>query len=86
MAQGWPVAQSPMTAATIRAIARTSVRRPSSRPGLRAMCSPKLTIPAVFSSGHRLAAAASSSMVMPRRIAVSYRRPRGSGSPGAGTE
>ncbi len=86
MAQGWSVGQSPMTAATIRAIARTSVRRPSSRPGLRAICSPKLTIAAVFSSGHRLAGAVSSSTVMPRRIAVSYRRARGPGSPGAGTE
>ena len=91
MAQGWPVSQSPMTAATIRAIARTSVRRPSvrrpsSRPGLRAMRSPELTIATVLSSGHGPPSAAPSSTVMPRRRAVPYRQASGSGSPSAGAE
>ena len=62
------------------------MRRPSLRPGLRAMRSPKLTIAAVLSSGHEPTSAAESSTVMPRRIAVPYSRARGPGSPSAGVE
>ncbi len=86
IAQECPVGQPLMTAATISAIARTSVHRASPRPGLRAMCSPKTTIAAVLSSGHLLSPAAPSSTVMPSRIAVSCRRPRGPEASGSGID